>query len=115
MKSTNKETIKTKEEIVEIEIDIIENILSHVMDPEIEIDIVNLGLIYELDYDGGKNVDVEMTLSTPACPLSDAIVASVKESIKRKYPEFKVNVKLVFEPLWNAGMITEAGKEMLGM
>ncbi len=99
MNSTNKETIKSKEEIVEIEIDIIENILSHVMDPEIEIDIVNLGLIYELDYNGKKNVDIQMTLSTPACPLSDAIVASVKESIKRKYPNFKISVQLVFEPL----------------
>jgi len=106
---------KTTEEITEVEIDIIENILSHVMDPEIEIDIVNLGLIYELDYDGKKTVDVEMTLSTPACPLSDAIVASVKESIKQKYEDFKVNVKLVFEPQWHAGMITEAGKLMLGM
>ena len=106
---------KTTEEITEVEIDIIENILSHVMDPEIEIDIVNLGLIYELDYDGKKTIDIEMTLSTPACPLSDAIVASVKESIKQKYEDFKVNVKLVFEPQWHAGMITEAGKLMLGM
>ena len=106
---------KTNEEVTEVEIDIIENILSHVMDPEIEIDIVNLGLIYELDYDGKTTVDVEMTLSTPACPLSDAIVASVKESIKQKYTDFKVNVKLVFEPQWHAGMITEDGKVMLGM
>ena len=106
---------KTNEEIVAVEIDIIENILSHVMDPEIEIDIVNLGLIYELDYNGKTTVNIEMTLSTPACPLSDAIVASVKESIKQKYTDFVVNVKLVFEPQWHAGMITEAGKEMLGM
>jgi len=106
---------KTKEEIIEVEIDIIENILSHVMDPEIEIDIVNLGLIYELDYDGDKTVAIDMTLSTPACPLSDAIIASVKESIKQKYPDFIVEVKLVFEPKWHAGMITEAGKVMLGM
>jgi len=106
---------KSNDEIVAVEIDIIENILSHVMDPEIEIDIVNLGLIYELDYDGKTTVDIEMTLSTPACPLSDAIVASVKESIKQKYTDFVVNVKLVFEPQWHAGMITEAGKVMLGM
>lgn len=111
----NKTPKKTSEEITEIEIDIIENILSHVMDPEIEIDIVNLGLIYELDYDGKKTVDIEMTLSTPACPLGDAIVASVKESIKQKYEDFKVNVKVVYEPQWHAGMITEEGKLMLGM
>ena len=115
MESLDKTPKMTSEEIVKIEIDIIENILSHVMDPEIEIDIVNLGLIYELDYDGKNGVDIQMTLSTPACPLSDAIVASVKESIKRKYPNFEVEVSLVFEPRWHAGMITDEGKVMLGM
>ena len=106
---------KSKEEIMEIEVDIIENILTYVMDPEIEIDIVNLGLIYELNYNGKKNVDILMTMSTPACPLSDAIVQSVKESIKVKYTDFKVSVELTFEPRWHAGLISEAGKEMLGM
>jgi metal-sulfur cluster biosynthetic enzyme len=106
---------KTKEEIVEIEVDIIENILTYVMDPEIEIDIVNLGLIYELDYNGKKNVDILMTMSTPACPLSDAIVQNVKESIKAKYPDFKVSVEITFEPRWHAGLISDAGREMLGM
>ena len=106
---------KSKEEIVEIEMDIIENILSNVMDPEIEIDIVNLGLIYELDYNGKKTVDVLMTMSTPACPLSDAIVQSVKENIKQKYTDFTVDVEITFEPRWHAGLISEAGKEMLGM
>lgn len=111
----NKPEKKSKEEIIAIEIDIIENILSHVMDPEIEIDIVNLGLIYDLTYNGKKNVDILMTMSTPACPLSDAIITNVKESIKGRYNDFKVNVELTFEPLWHAGLITEAGKEMLGM
>ncbi len=111
----NKTPKKSSEEIAEIELDILENILAHVMDPEIEIDIVNLGLIYELDYDGKNTVDIEMTLSTPSCPLSDAIVNNVKESIKVKYPDFRVNVKLVFDPQWHAGMISDAGREMLGM
>ena len=106
---------KSEEEIIEIEIDIIENILTYVMDPEIEVDIVNLGLIYDLNYNGKKNVDILMTLSTPACPLGDAIVQNVKESIKGKYTDFKVSVELTFEPRWHAGLITEAGKEMLGM
>ncbi len=106
---------KTQEEINAIELDIIENILSYVMDPEIEIDIVNLGLIYELDYDGDKGVHILMTMSTPACPLSDAIVQNVKESIKAKYPDFEVNVQLTFDPPWNTDMITPEGREMLGM
>jgi len=111
----NETTKKSKEEIMEVEIDLIENVLSSVMDPEIEIDIVNLGLIYELDYDGKNNVDILMTMSTPACPLSDAIVQSVKESIKQKYTDFIVNVEITFEPRWHAGLISDAGKEMLGM
>ena len=109
----NKKDKKTSKEISEIELDIIENVLTKVMDPEIEIDIVNLGLIYELDYDGINNLDVRMTLSTPACPLGDAIVANVKETINQKYSDFIVNVHLVFEPRWHAGLITEEGKKML--
>lgn len=99
----------------EIEADIIENVLTKVMDPEIEIDIVNLGLVYDITYNGKNKVDVLMTMSTPSCPLSDAIIQNVKESILNKYPEFKVNVDLTFEPRWHAGLISDAGKEMLGM
>ena len=92
-----------------------ENVLTYVMDPEIEIDIVNLGLIYELKFDGSNKVDIVMTMSTPACPLSDAIVQNVRESIMNKYTNFVVNVDVVFEPPWHSGLISEEGKEMLGM
>ena len=105
---------KNFEEIANIEIDIIENVLTYVMDPEIEIDIVNLGLVYDVKYDGLNQVNVRMTLSTPSCPLGDSIVQDVEESIKRKYPTFKVNVQLVYEPQWHQGMITPEGQKMLG-
>ena len=108
-------TKKTKDEIEKIEADLIENVLTQVMDPEIEIDIVNLGLVYDINYNGKDKINVLMTMSTPSCPLSDAIVQNVKETIKSKYPDFKVNVELTFEPQWHAGLISEAGKEMLGM
>ena len=108
-------TKKSKEEIEKVEANIIENVLSKVMDPEIEIDIVNLGLIYDITYNGKTKVDVLMTMSTPSCPLSDAIVQNVKESIKNTYPDFTVDVEITFEPRWHAGLISEAGKEMLGM
>ena len=61
-------------------------ILKDVMDPEVELNIVDLGLIYSLDYDGEKRVNIVMTLSTPACPLGDAIILNVKESIKNIIP-----------------------------
>lgn len=99
----------------QIELEIIETILINVYDPEIEIDIVNLGLVYDVKFDGKNQVEVTMTLSTPSCPLGDSIVQDVKESIKRNYPDFEVMVNLVFEPQWHQGMITPEGKEMLGM
>jgi metal-sulfur cluster biosynthetic enzyme len=99
----------------QIELEIIETILINVYDPEIEIDIVNLGLVYDVKFDGHNQVTVTMTLSTPSCPLGDSIVQDVKESIKRSYPDFEVAVNLVFEPQWHQGMITPEGKEMLGM
>jgi len=109
------DTKKNKEEIELIEADLIENVLTQVMDPEIEIDIVNLGLIYDITYNGKKHVDVLMTMSTPTCPLSDAIVQNVKETIKYKYPDFDIDVEITFEPRWHAGLISDAGKETLGM
>lgn len=108
------DTIKTSEEIAQIELDIIDNILTRVMDPEIEIDIVNLGLVYDLKYDGNQTVFVTMTLSTPNCPLGDSIIRDVQESIKNEYKDFEVQVNLVFEPRWHSGMITPEGKNMLG-
>jgi len=115
MESPNQESNKGQAFIENIKTDIMDNVLSQVMDPEIEIDIVNLGLIYELNFDGLNKVDIVMTMSTPACPLSDAIVQNVKESIMHKYTNFTVDVEVVFEPLWHSGLITEEGKEMLGM
>ena len=90
-------------------------ILKEVMDPEVELNIVDLGLIYSLDFDGDKRVNIVMTLSTPACPLGDAIILNVKESIKKHYPEFDVNVNLVFDPPWTPNMISDEGKAILGM
>lgn len=105
----------SNQEISEIEANLIENVLTTVMDPEIEIDIVNLGLIYDLKYDGGKKIDILMTMSTPTCPLSDTIIQNVEETIKQTYPDFNVEVELTFEPRWHAGLISERGKEVLGM
>lgn len=101
-------------EIKKIEDDVY-TILTTVMDPEIEIDIINLGLVYDIKYDGENIVNVLMTLSTPSCPLSDAIVQNITESIKNKYPNFTINVEITFEPRWNTDMISEEGKNILGM
>ena len=105
--------MKPQTDITKTESDMNE-ILRTVIDPEIELNIVDLGLIYSLRYDGDKKVNIEMTLSTPACPLGDAIIQNVEESIKNKYPDFIVNVNLVFDPLWSVEMISETGRKKLG-
>lgn len=109
------ETNIKNNDILAIESDIRESVLTTVIDPEIEIDIVNLGLVYNVEFDGNRNVYITMTLSTPTCPLGDSIVMNVIESIKRKYPDLEVNVNLVYEPQWNYSMITPKGRIMLGM
>lgn len=104
----------TREEIANFELEILE-LLKNVMDPEIEINIVDLGLIYEVDYDGESKINIEMTFSTPSCPLGDTIVTNIKETIRQKYPDFETNVNIVFDPLWSTAMVSEEGKKLLGM
>ncbi len=104
----------TREEIANFELEILE-LLKNVMDPEIEINIVDLGLIYEVKYDGEKKIDIDLTFSTPSCPLGDTIVTNVKETIKQKHPEFEIDVNVVFDPPWSTEMVSEEGKKLLGM
>jgi len=106
--------MKTPEEIKSIESQIW-NILKFVIDPEVEVNIVDMGLIYKVEYDGEKTVNIEMTLSTPACPIGDAIVLNVQEAIKSKFPDFEVDVNLVFDPPWSPDMVSEEGKVLLGL
>ena len=77
--------------------------------------IVDLGLIYEITYDGEKNIDIEMTFSTPSCPLGDTIVTNIKETIQQKYPDFITNIEIVFDPPWSPELVSEEGKKILGM
>ena len=73
-----------KQEITQFEVDTLE-LLKNVMDPEVEINIVDMGLIYELYYDGAKKINIVMTFSSPACPLGETIKADITETIKQKY------------------------------
>ena len=106
--------MKTREEIANFELEILE-LLRNVMDPEIEINIVDLGLIYEIHFNGEDKIDVVMTFSTPSCPLGDTIVSNIKEVIRKKYPELSTEVEVVFEPQWSTALVSEEGKEILGM
>ncbi len=91
------------------------DILKSVIDPEVEINIVDMGLVYKVAYNGEKKIDIVMTLSTPACPIGDAIIQNVKEAILAKFNDFTVDVNLVFDPPWTPEMVSEEGKKILGM
>lgn len=99
--------------------DMVRSALKNVYDPEIGLNIVDLGLVYNVDVaDEGKNVNVDMTLTTPACPAGPMILDGAKKEIstlKDVYPELEnVNIKLVWTPFWNPSMMSEDAREELG-
>jgi metal-sulfur cluster biosynthetic enzyme len=93
--------------------------LKKVVDPEIGLDIVNLGMIYRIDVlEEGKKVDIDMTLTTPACPAGPLIVQSAKDSVLELQSTFAeledVQVNLVWTPFWNPSMMSEEARDQLG-
>ncbi len=92
--------------------------LKTVYDPEIPVNIVDLGLIYSCDItnleEGGKKIDVNMSMTAPGCGMGNVLKADVESKLAR-LPEVKaVNVQVVFDPPWNAGRMSEAAKLQLG-
>ena len=89
-------------------------VLEGVLDPEVGINIVDLGLVYGIAVDG-DDVRVTLTLTTPGCPLHDTIAEAVDTSIHYFISDLEnVTIDLVWEPRWTPAMITEAGLEALG-
>jgi len=87
-------------------------------DPEIPVNIVELGLIYDLsieDGEKGKKVDIKMTLTAPGCGMGPVIADEVDRKINALQNVENVNVELVWEPQWNQGMMSEAAQLELGM
>lgn len=102
-----------QEDLLKIEGDIV-RMLKTVYDPEIPVDIYNLGLIYGVDVDEDKNVTIKMTLTAPNCPAADFIMEDVRLKVN-SIPEVKnVIVDLVFEPTWDRDMMSEEAKLELG-
>ncbi|MCX6384544.1 MAG: iron-sulfur cluster assembly protein [Actinobacteria bacterium] len=87
--------------------------LSEVYDPEIPINIVDLGLIYKVDINDNNDVDVDMTFTTMACPMYMYIKEQARERIEKMEGIGKVNVNLVWEPKWTPEMISKEIKEKL--
>ncbi len=88
--------------------------LRNVLDPELGINIVDLGLIYEVKVNG-KKVNVKMTFTTPACPLLQYIVSDVEEKVGKTEGVEEVVVQLTWDPPWNPDRISAEGKKQLGL
>ena len=88
--------------------------LKFVDDPEIGLNVVDLGLVYELAFnEEEKKVLCTMTLTTEFCPMGESIVANVTEALRMSLHGYAPEVRLTFEPHWNHSMISAAGNEFL--
>lgn len=86
--------------------------LREVYDPEIPINVWDLGLIYELNIDDEGNVKVKMTLTSPGCPIAYMILEQVREAISKVEDVKNVDIELVWEPPWSPQRMTHEGREM---
>lgn len=89
--------------------------LKEVYDPEIPVNVYDLGLIYNIDVDDNNNVSIRMTLTAPNCPIADDILRDVREKVKEIEQVNEVDVKLVFDPPWDKEMMSEEAKLELGL
>ncbi len=90
--------------------------LKTVYDPEIPVDVYELGLIYKIDYhEDDGTLDIDMTLTAPGCPMADYIVEDVRQKMEGIEGVTSANVNLVFEPEWDQSMMSEEAKADLGM
>lgn len=84
--------------------------LYFVLDPEIDLNIVDLGLVYKIEFkEDSKDILVTMTLTSQFCPMGESIVAATTQSMQQSFPESNIQVELVFDPPWNHGMISPEG------
>src|SRR5687768_12177064 len=88
--------------------------LYHVIDPEIGLNIVDLGLIYQVDFDKDNRIaTVSMTLTSQFCPMGDSIRYSAVSAMQQAFPEYNIDVDLAFDPPWSPERISEQGQKFL--
>ncbi|MBQ0073708.1 MAG: DUF59 domain-containing protein [Prevotella sp.] len=103
----------TQEEHSQIEQRIIE-VLKTVFDPEIPVNIYDLGLIYKIDVDMEGKTDIDMTFTAPSCPAADFIIEDVRTKVAAVTGVTSATVNMVFEPEWDKSMMTEEARVELG-
>lgn len=86
-----------------------------VIDPELFVNIMDLGLVYDIQFPKPERVEITMTLSTPHCPLGEAIQAGVIHALAEVFPKYETAVEIVWEPTWSLDMVSVEGRKLLGM
>ncbi len=104
---------QTAQDLMRLEAEIIKA-LKEVYDPEIPVNVYDLGLIYRIDIDENNNVEIDMTLTAPNCPIADQVFMSVQDRVARVPGVNQVVVNPVFDPPWNFEMMSDEAKLMLG-
>lgn len=104
----------TDEQIVNLGEEIIRE-LKTIYDPEIPVDIYELGLIYDVQVSDEGEAKILMTLTTPNCPVAETLPNEVQEKVEAVEGIVKANVEITFEPAWNKDMMSEEAKFELGM
>ncbi len=92
----------------------VERMLRHVIDPELGIDIVSLGLVYGIEVEG-EDVRVAMTTTSPRCPMGEALVGMVESVLEYGERDGTTSVEMVFDPPWDVGMADMAALQRLGL
>ncbi len=101
-------------DILQIEANIVK-VLKTVYDPEIPVNVYDLGLIYDIDVKENKTAEITMTLTAPNCPVADQVLMEVKTAVEQVEGIKEANVNLVFDPPWDQSMLTDEAKLELGM
>jgi len=91
----------------------IRSCLESVIDPELGVNVVDLGLIYNIKIEQGK-ISIDMTLTTPGCPLAGMLAGSAEQAVREAFPDTDVEVSLVWDPPWTPDMLSSEAKEQLG-
>ena len=103
----------TQQERTQIEERIVD-VLKTVYDPEIPVDIYNLGMIYKIDVQDDYTVELDMTFTAPNCPAAEFILEDVRTKVESVEGVKGANVNLVFEPAWDQNMMSEEARVELG-
>jgi len=106
--------MEQEQSLLSIETQVV-SILKTTFDPEIPVNIYDLGLIYDIEVDDNRNVKITMTLTAPNCPVADSLPVEIRDRVRTIDGVNDVDINLVFDPPWNQSMMSEEALLELGM